>query len=62
MKTFPKLIITTMAVITLAGCASTKKIATLPTEITMNRSVLMDKVKGAWAGQTGLTNASGIKP
>lgn len=47
-----KLTIASLAVVTLAGCASTKKIATLPEEVTINRSVLMDKVKGAWAGQT----------
>lgn len=36
----------------LSGCSSVKKPVNLPTEITISKETLEDKIKGGWAGQT----------
>ena len=46
-----RLLIAAAAILAIASCASSKQASTIPSEVTLSKAVLMDKIKGAWAGQ-----------
>ncbi|MDR1171214.1 MAG: ADP-ribosylglycohydrolase family protein [Bacteroidales bacterium] len=50
-----KVVLASLAILALASCAQKKpesRQTALPSEITLSKEVLLDKVKGGWAGQT----------
>ena len=46
-----KLLIAAAALLALVSCADGSKKNSIPSEVTLSKEVLMDKIKGAWAGQ-----------
>ena len=46
-----KAIIALLALLVVAGAADAKRKTRIPSEVTLTRETLMDKIRGAWAGQ-----------
>ena len=46
-----RILVIAATILTIVSCTSPKDTAKIPSEVTLSKDVLMDKIKGAWAGQ-----------